>query len=69
MRATFLAVVAALLLLVSLVTACSQNNGPDEPATVAQKFADALNNDEKQTQDKLKNKKQKGAKMHIEKEW
>ncbi|WP_307828579.1 penicillin-binding transpeptidase domain-containing protein [Antrihabitans sp. YC2-6] len=46
MRATFLAVVAALLLLVSLVTACSQNNGPDEPATVAQKFADALNNDD-----------------------
>jgi Ca-activated chloride channel family protein len=30
---------------------------------------EALNNDEKQTQDKLKNKKLKGAKVNITKDW
>jgi Ca-activated chloride channel family protein len=35
----------------------------------AQRMLDALNNDEKQTQDKLKNKKLKGAKMQISKDW
>jgi len=35
----------------------------------AERMLDALNNDEKQTQDKLKNKKLKGARMHIEKDW
>ncbi|MDB4919325.1 tetratricopeptide repeat protein [Mucilaginibacter sp.] len=35
----------------------------------AERMLDALNNDEKQTQEKLKNKKLKGAKMHIEKDW
>ncbi len=35
----------------------------------AQRMLDALNNDEKETQDKLKNKKLKGSKMHIEKDW
>jgi Ca-activated chloride channel family protein len=35
----------------------------------AERMLDALNNDEKQTQDKLKNKKLKGVKMHIEKDW
>jgi len=35
----------------------------------AERMLDALNNDEKQTQEKLKNKKLKGVKMHIEKDW
>ena len=35
----------------------------------AERMLDALNNDEKQTQDKLKNKKLKGVKMKIEKDW
>lgn len=35
----------------------------------AQRMLDALNNNEKNTQDKLKNKKLKGAKMHIDKDW
>jgi tetratricopeptide (TPR) repeat protein len=35
----------------------------------AERMLDALNNDEKQTQDKLKNKKLKGVKMHVEKDW
>jgi len=35
----------------------------------AQRMLDALNNNEKQTQDKLKNKKLKGAKMQISKDW
>ena len=35
----------------------------------AQRMLDALNNNEKQTQDKLKNKKLKGAKMNITKDW
>jgi len=35
----------------------------------AQHMLDALNNDEKQTQDKLKNKKLKGAKMQVTKDW
>jgi Ca-activated chloride channel family protein len=35
----------------------------------AQIMLDALNNNEKQTQDKLKNKKLKGAKVQISKDW
>ena len=35
----------------------------------AQRMLDALNNDEQKTQDKLKNKKLKGAKVHIDKDW
>jgi len=35
----------------------------------AQRMLDALNNNEKQTQDKLKNKKLKGAKLNISKDW
>ena len=35
----------------------------------AERMLDALNNNEKQTQDKLKNKKLKGEKLHIEKDW
>jgi tetratricopeptide (TPR) repeat protein len=35
----------------------------------AQNMLDALNNDEKQTQEKLKNKKLKGAKVPISKDW
>ncbi|MCR8561144.1 tetratricopeptide repeat protein [Mucilaginibacter sp. BJC16-A38] len=35
----------------------------------AERMLDALNNDEKQTQDKLKNKKLKGTKVHVEKDW
>ena len=35
----------------------------------AERMLDALNNDEKQTQDKLKNKKLKGAKLNITKDW
>jgi Ca-activated chloride channel family protein len=35
----------------------------------AERMLDALNNDEKQTQDKLKNKKLKGVKVKIEKDW
>ncbi|TZF81911.1 tetratricopeptide repeat protein [Pedobacter sp. BS3] len=35
----------------------------------AERMLDALNNDEKQTQDKLKNKKLKGAKVQITKDW
>ncbi|MBB6130341.1 tetratricopeptide repeat protein [Mucilaginibacter lappiensis] len=53
----------------------NKNNGDQKPdpnnvsKEDAERMLEALNNDEKQTQDKLKNKKQKGAKMHIEKEW
>lgn len=35
----------------------------------AERMLDALNNNEKQTQDKLKNKKLKGAKVNISKDW
>jgi Ca-activated chloride channel family protein len=35
----------------------------------AQRMLDALNNQEQNTQDKLKNKKLKGTKMHIDKDW
>lgn len=35
----------------------------------AQRMLDALNNNEKNTQDKLKNKKVKGAKKNIDKDW
>jgi tetratricopeptide (TPR) repeat protein len=35
----------------------------------AERMLEALNNDEKQTQDKLKNKKLKGEKAHIAKDW
>jgi tetratricopeptide (TPR) repeat protein len=35
----------------------------------AERMLEALNNDEKQTQDKLKNKKLKGAKLNITKDW
>jgi len=35
----------------------------------AQRMLDALNNQEKDTQDKLKNKKLKGVKVHITKDW
>jgi Ca-activated chloride channel family protein len=35
----------------------------------AERMLEALNNDEKQTQDKLKNKKFKGAKANITKDW
>lgn len=35
----------------------------------AQRMLDALNNNEKQTQDKLKNKKVKGEKVRISKDW
>ncbi|HEY8784448.1 MAG TPA: tetratricopeptide repeat protein [Mucilaginibacter sp.] len=35
----------------------------------AERMLDALNNDEKQTQDKLKNKKFKGEKLRISKDW
>ncbi|MGN8067598.1 tetratricopeptide repeat protein [Mucilaginibacter sp. 22184] len=53
----------------------NKNNGGQKPdpnnvsKEDAERMLEALNNDEKQTQDKLKNKKQKGAKVHIEKEW
>lgn len=49
-----------------------QQNG-QQPNNVskedAERMLEALNNDEKQTQDKLKNKKLKGAKVHITKDW
>jgi len=35
----------------------------------AQRMLDALNDNEKNTQDKLKNKKAKAGKMHIDKDW
>lgn len=35
----------------------------------AERMLDALNNDEKQTQEKLKNKKLKGARVKIDKDW
>lgn len=35
----------------------------------AERMLDALNNNEKQTQDKLKNKKLKGGKLNISKDW
>lgn len=35
----------------------------------AQRMLDAMNDQEKATQDKLKNKKLKGGKMHIDKDW
>lgn len=50
-----------------------QNGQQPQPNNVskedAERMLEALNNDEKQTQDKLKNKKLKGAKMHITKDW
>ncbi len=49
-----------------------QQNGqrPDKISKEdAERMLDALNNDEKQTQDKLKNKKLKGAKLTITKDW
>jgi len=51
-----------------------QNQQPKpEPNKVskedAQRMLDALNNNEKQTQDKLKNKKLKGGKVQISKDW
>jgi Ca-activated chloride channel family protein len=49
-----------------------QQNGqqPDKISKQdAERMLEALNNDEKQTQDKLKNKKLKGAKMNITKDW
>jgi hypothetical protein len=49
-----------------------QQNGQD-PNNVskddAERMLEALNNDEKQTQDRLKNKKLKGAKVRIAKDW
>ena len=35
----------------------------------AERMLDALNNDEKQTQDKLKDKKLKGARVRVTKDW
>lgn len=35
----------------------------------AQRMLNALNNEEQQTQDKLKNKKLKGTKVHVSKDW
>jgi len=49
-----------------------QQNGnqPDKLSKEdAQRMLDALNNQEKETQDKLKNKKLKGAKVSISKDW
>ena len=49
-----------------------QQNGqqPDKISKEdAQRMLDALNNNEKQTQDKLKNKKLKGVKMKVTKDW
>ncbi|MGF7040174.1 tetratricopeptide repeat protein [Mucilaginibacter lappiensis] len=50
-----------------------QNGEQPQPNNVskedAERMLEALNNDEKQTQDKLKNKKLKGAKVNITKDW
>jgi tetratricopeptide (TPR) repeat protein len=50
-----------------------QNGQQPQPNNVskedAERMLEALNNDEKQTQDKLKNKKLKGAKVNITKDW
>jgi Ca-activated chloride channel family protein len=50
-----------------------QNGEQPQPNNVskedAERMLEALNNDEKQTQDKLKNKKLKGAKVQITKDW
>jgi len=50
-----------------------QNKQPQDPNNIskdqAQRMLDALNNDEKETQDKLKNQKLKGAKVRISKDW
>lgn len=50
-----------------------QNGQQPQPNNVskddAERMLEALNNDEKQTQDKLKNKKLKGAKLRISKDW
>jgi len=50
-----------------------QNGQQPQPNNVskedAERMLEALNNDEKQTQDKLKNKKLKGAKVRITKDW
>jgi Ca-activated chloride channel family protein len=50
-----------------------QNGQQPQPNNVskedAERMLEALNNDEKQTQDKLKNKKLKGAKVQITKDW
>jgi tetratricopeptide (TPR) repeat protein len=53
----------------------NKNNGDQKPnpnnvsKDDAERMLEALNNDEKQTQEKLKTKKQKGVKMRVEKEW
>jgi Ca-activated chloride channel family protein len=48
----------------------NQQQQPDKLSKAdAQHMLDALNDQEKNTQDKLKNKKLKGAKMHIDKDW
>lgn len=46
-----------------------QGQKPQVSKEDAQRMLDALNNNEKQTQDKLKNKKLKGAKVQILKNW
>ena len=50
-----------------------QNGQQKQPDKIskedAERMLDALNNDEKQTQDKLKNKKLKGSKLNITKDW
>ncbi|MFI5163001.1 MAG: tetratricopeptide repeat protein [Sphingobacteriales bacterium] len=50
-----------------------QNEQEQQPGKLskeeAERMLDALNNDEKQTQDKLKNKKLRGAKVNITKDW
>jgi Ca-activated chloride channel family protein len=46
-----------------------QQQKPQVSKEDAQRMLDALNNNEKQTQDKLKNKKLKGAKVKIAKDW
>ncbi len=58
------------------LTSCLANAGakkapwPDKLSKEdAQRMLDALNNNEKQTQEKLKNKKFKGAKIPVTKDW
>lgn len=46
-----------------------QSQKPQVSKEDAQRMLDALNNNEKQTQDKLKNKKLKGAPVKIAKDW
>lgn len=46
-----------------------QNGEPKMNKDDAERMLEALNNQEKQTQDKLKNKKLKGAKVAISKDW